>query len=87
MTVKEKIALGQLNKELARGILTQAEYALKLRRLQGLAVDPKTEVKAAAARLVQRISQKIKEAKPAAQRAERIDTERVAAKQTGQSSD
>jgi hypothetical protein len=87
MTLKEKIALGQLNKELTRGIISQAEYELKRKKLQGQTVDPKAEIKVAAANLLKRVAQKLKETKSAERRTERIDTERVAEKQSEQASD
>lgn len=89
MTLKEKIALGQLNKELARGIISQKEYDLKLKKLQGQTVDPKAEIKAQAATFVEHAFKKAKSRKLQEVRTERVDTDRVAAKKekTGQSSD
>lgn len=84
MTLKEKIALGQLKKELARGIISQTQYDLRLRKLQGLPVEPKSEARANLEKAVEQVVKKVRAIKAKESRPERIDTERVAAKQIDQ---
>jgi len=78
MTLKEKIALGQLKKELSRGIISQAQFDLRLQKLKGLPVETKGEIQANLEKVVDQVVKKVRAIKAKETRSERIDTERVA---------
>lgn len=79
MNLKEKIALGQLKKELTRGIISAKEYEIKLKKLQGIPVEPKEEIRAKVVKIVDQWAQQKKTRKAPESRPERIDTERIPA--------
>lgn len=78
MNLKEKIALSQLKKELARGIISAKEYEVKLKKIQGIPIEPKEEIRAKVVKIVNEWVQQKKTKKAPESRPERIDTERVA---------